>query len=110
MLDGANVSVGKKEELQLRWSSCPFHGESQVEGQGQALVRYPPQSSRHHDGDAVTNGLGLSQVMSRQEGPLLCVFNGCLDHLPEVSPKSASLKKERKKKKHKKKGDGGEIL
>lgn len=82
----------------MRWSLCPFHGESQVEGQGQALVRYPPQSSRHHDGDAVTNGLGLSQVMGRQEGPVLCVFNGCLDHLPEVSPKSAPLKKERKKK------------
>lgn len=72
----------------------------------QALEKHPPQSPVHHDGNAVTNGLGLSQVMGDQEGPLLCVFNGCLDHLPEVRQKN----QHHEKKSTGKKRDGGDIL
>lgn len=72
----------------------------------QALEKHLPQSSVHHDGNAVTNGLGLGQVMGDQEGPLLCVFNGCLDHLPEVRRKINTIKKKSTGKKR----DGGDIL
>lgn len=41
-----------------------------------AMERHLPQPSIHHDGDAVTKGLGLHQVLGGQEGRLLCVFNG----------------------------------
>lgn len=50
----------------------------------QALERYPPQPSGHHDGHSVTQSLSLSQVMGSQEDAHLVVFSSCLDCLPEV--------------------------
>ena len=81
---GKGITEGAERNSSFSWGLSPFRRESSLGGQGKAMERHPPQPSGHHDGNAVTNGLGLGQAVSGQEGPLLCVFDGCLDHLPEV--------------------------